>query len=125
MRSVGYRNVEQVFSDIEQGRVGNQERNKIRTLRFLDKARTTGYDIDIKKFALADSLKQTATIDEEFLGQYYYKGAEIVKDQDGSFIQWLVFDLTDGSIIDSFPSLQDAKYAIDNGVEYSLLYVED
>ena len=124
MRSVGYRNVEQVFSDIEQGRVGNQERNKIRTLRFLDKARTTGYDIDIKKFALADSLKQTATIDEEFLGQYYYKGAEIVKDQDGSFIQWLVFDLTDGSIIDSFPSLQDAKYAIDNGVEYSSLFLD-
>ena len=58
MRSVGYSRADKIFSDIEQGRIGRRERNKIRTLKYLDLQKDGGFVPDVSKFSVGDSVPQ-------------------------------------------------------------------
>ena len=61
MRSVGYSRADKIFSDIEQGRIGRRERNKIRTLKYLDLQKDGGFVPDVSKFSVGDSVPQGIT----------------------------------------------------------------
>ena len=61
MRSVGYSRADKIFSDIEQGRIGKRERNKIRTLKYLDLQPEGGFVPDVSKFSVGDTVPERVT----------------------------------------------------------------
>jgi hypothetical protein len=113
MRSVGYSRADKIFSDIEQGRIGKRERNKIRTLKYLDLQPEGGFVPDVSKFSVGDTgFKPTTTYDPEY-GRYYYKG-HIISRPDEAGYGWNIAHISNGEPFDAGNSLADAKGMVDD-----------